>query len=57
MCPFRMAEQAVRELEQNKARIKLTTYQGGHGWRGGIYDHIRQGVEWLEKADADALTR
>ena len=57
VCPFRMAEQAVRELEQNKARIKLTTYQGGHGWRGGIYDHIRQGVEWLEKADADALTR
>jgi predicted esterase len=49
ICPYRMAEQAARDLEKNGAKVKLMTYDGGHGWRGGLYDHIRQGIEWLEK--------
>ncbi len=49
VCPFRMAEQAVKDLESNGATVKLTTYAGGHGWRAGLYDRIREGVEWLEK--------
>src|SRR5262249_2918043 len=49
VCPYRMTEQAVKDLEKNGAKVKLQTYDGGHGWRGGLYDHIRQGIEWLEK--------
>jgi predicted esterase len=52
VCPFGMAEQAVKDLEKCGAKVKLTTYEGGHGWRGGLYDHIREGVQWLEKNHA-----
>jgi predicted esterase len=52
VCPFKMAEQAAKELEKNGATAKLATYEGGHGWRGGLYDHIREGVHWLEKNHA-----
>ena len=31
VCPFRMAEQAEKDLKENGAVVKLTTYQGGHG--------------------------
>jgi predicted esterase len=49
VCPFRMAEQAAKDLEENGATIKLATYQGGHGWQARLYDDIREGVRWLEK--------
>jgi hypothetical protein len=39
-------------LKKNGAAVKLTTYQGGHGWRGNLYDNIRDGIEWLEKNHA-----
>ena len=52
VCPFRMAEQAAKDLEKSGATVKLTTYEGGHGWRAGVYDQIREGVEWLEKNHA-----
>jgi predicted esterase len=52
VCPFRMAEQAARELEKGGATVKLAKYEGGHGWRGNLYDDIREGVEWLEKNHA-----
>jgi predicted esterase len=52
VCPFRMAEQAARDLEKSGARVKLMTYEGGHGWRAGLYDHIREGAQWLEKNHA-----
>ena len=52
VCPYRMAEQAARDLEKGGATVKLTTYEGGHGWRGNLYDDIRAGVEWLEKNHA-----
>jgi predicted esterase len=49
VCPYRMAEQAVKDLKKNGAKVKLQTYEGGHGWRGPLYQHIREGVQWLEK--------
>ncbi len=52
VCPFRMAEQAVTDLKQHGAKVKLTTYDGGHGWRGGLYEHLRDGFKWLEKNSA-----
>lgn len=48
VCPFRMAEQAGRDLEKNGARVKLATYSAGHGWKPGMFDQIRDGVRWLE---------
>jgi predicted esterase len=50
ICPFWMAEQAVKVLEKNGAKVKLTTYEGGHGWRGPLYDDLRAGIEWLENS-------
>jgi predicted esterase len=52
ICPYRMAQQAARDLEKSGAKTKLLTYEGGHGWRGGLYDHIREGLQWLEKNQA-----
>jgi RNA polymerase sigma factor (sigma-70 family) len=48
-CPYRMAEQAKSSLAENGAKVRLETYEGGHGWRGDVYNDIRNGVEWLEK--------
>jgi predicted esterase len=52
VCPFRMAQQAVNDLESNGGTVKLATYAGGHGWRGSLYRDIRAGIEWLEKSHA-----
>jgi predicted esterase len=52
VCRFGLAEQAARELKKSGARVKLKTYEGGHGWRGPLYKNIREGVEWLEKHHA-----
>jgi predicted esterase len=49
VCPYRMAEQAKTTLAENGAKVSLGTYDGGHGWRGNVYDDIRAGVAWLEK--------
>jgi predicted esterase len=49
-CPIRMAKQAAKDLEKNGAKVKLETYEGGHGWRGDVFGNIRTGIEWLEKA-------
>jgi predicted esterase len=49
VCPFYMAKRAEKDLGAAGAAVKLTEYDGGHGWRGGLYDEIRGGVEWLEK--------
>lgn len=48
-CPYRMAQQAVTDLGKAGATVELKTYDGGHGWRGPMYDDIRSGVQWLEK--------
>jgi predicted esterase len=52
VCPFEMAQEADKKLKKSGAKVKLVTYDGGHGWRAGLYDHIRAGVEWLEKNHA-----
>ncbi len=52
VCPYRMAEQAEKDLKENGATVKLATYDGDHGWRGNLYDDIKDGVEWLEKNHA-----
>ncbi|MEX2027542.1 MAG: hypothetical protein WEH44_09575, partial [Pirellulaceae bacterium] len=52
VCPFRMAEQAVKDLESNGGIVKLATYAGGHGWRGSLYRDLRAGIEWLETSRA-----
>jgi predicted esterase len=44
-----MAEQAKDLLAENGAKVRLETYEGGHGWRGAVYDDIRSGIDWLEK--------
>ena len=57
VCPYRMAEQAAKELEKCGAHVKLVQYAGGHGWHGNLFDEIRQGIEWLtdstDKPSAD----
>ena len=50
VCPYRMAEQASRDLEKAGAGVKLATYEGGHGWKGNVYGDVRAGIEWLEKS-------
>jgi predicted esterase len=49
VCPYRMAEKAEKDLTKAGAVVTLKTYDGGHGWRGPLYDDIRDGIEWLEK--------
>jgi predicted esterase len=53
VCPYRMAQQAEMDLTKAGAKVKLVDYEGGHGWRGPLYDDIRAGIEWLEKNHAD----
>jgi predicted esterase len=60
VCPYRMAEQAKNSLVENGAKVRLETYAGGHGWRGNVFQDIRNGIEWLEQNRAQAqkpLTR
>jgi predicted esterase len=59
ICPFDMAKEARRVLGEKGAKVKLITYDGGHGWRGSIYSRIRYGIRWLEKnhGQAKVVTR
>jgi predicted esterase len=54
ICPIWMARLAVKDLGKNGAKVKLATYQGGHGWRGPLYNDIRAGIKWLEGSRARA---
>jgi len=49
VCPFAMARKAEKELRAAGATVELATYEGGHGWRAGLYDHLRTGFDWLQK--------
>ena len=49
ICPFRMAQQAKTSLAKNGAAVHLETYDGGHGWRGNVFQDIKIGIEWLEE--------
>ena len=49
VCPFRMAQEAAKELKKKGAKTKLVEYAGGHGWRMAIYPALQAGFAWLEK--------
>lgn len=49
VCPYWMATKAVQDLKTNKARVELAEYQGGHGWRGNLYDRMQAAFEWLDR--------
>lgn len=42
-------EAAQKELAKRGAKVKLVTYEGGHGWHGDVYGNLRAGLEWLER--------
>lgn len=54
---YRMAEQAAKALIGHGAKVKLATYQGGHGWKGPVHKDIRAGITWLEKNSATPAKR
>jgi predicted esterase len=54
VCPLRMAQQAAKVLEENGAKVKFATYEGGHGWKGPLYNDISAGIGWLEENRAKA---
>ena len=53
LCPYAMAEQAAQALRSSGATVELASYDGGHGWRGPVYDDIRAGITWLEERQPD----
>jgi predicted esterase len=46
-CPYEMAEDAEKKLREADAKVKLATYDGGHGWKGDVYADIKAGFKWL----------
>jgi predicted esterase len=48
-CPYEMAEEAQKKLGEAEAKVRLVTYDGGHGWKGDVYGDLRTGFKWLEK--------
>jgi predicted esterase len=42
------AEAAEKALQAAGARVRLSRYEGGHGWHGPIWTMIGEGIEWLE---------
>ena len=39
---------ARKQLTAAGAKVKLQTYEGGHGWHGDPFEMIRAGIDWLE---------
>jgi predicted esterase len=48
-CLFSHAEDAVKKLEEAKAKVMLEATDHGHGWQGDMYGRIKKGILWLEK--------
>jgi len=42
-----MPNDAVAKLGKAGAKMKLETYEGGHGWHGDIFGSIQKGCNWL----------
>ena len=51
--PIKHAETARDQLRAAGAKTKLTTYEGGHGWRGNVYQNLRDGIRWLQEQVKD----
>lgn len=49
-CPFRDAQLAEQTLKKHGAKVKLVSYNGGHGWAPNTFycDRIKKGVQWLK---------
>jgi predicted esterase len=47
--PISQPESAKSTLGAAGARVKLETYEGGHGWHGDVAAQIREAVRWLEE--------
>lgn len=41
-------EAAKAKLEAMKIPVTLTTYEGGHGWHGPVFDMIARGMDFLK---------
>lgn len=48
--PIRMARDARDQLKSRGARVVLEEYEGGHGFRGGCFASLENGLDWLLKA-------
>jgi predicted esterase len=48
VCPFAMAEKARDDLEKAGAKVRFSTYDGGHGWHGDLFGRLREGIGWLD---------
>lgn len=46
--PMRFPESAADDLKAHGARVRLETYEGGHGWVGDATDHISRALRWLD---------
>lgn len=51
---MRFPEAARDQLAAAGGKTTLTTYEGGHGWKGDVFGNIRAGVEWLEANSGSA---
>ena len=49
VCKFFFAKKARSALTAKGAKVKLVTYDGGHGWHGDVFGRITEGIRWLEK--------
>ena len=50
-CPFAHAQEADKRLKKAGAKVKLESYEGGHGWGRNLYPAIRKGMAFLEKGE------
>ena len=55
--PIKMAEAAEKKLGKARAKVKLVTYEGGHGWHGDMYGNLRKGLRFLEKEHGKPASR
>ncbi len=55
ICPFSEAQLAERWLKEHGAKVKLVSYDGGHGWVPNTYycDRIKEGIEWLKGINSE----
>jgi predicted esterase len=54
---MRFPQAAQKALSAAGAKVKLTTYEGGHGWHGDPQKMIRTGMMWLESQSKAPATR
>jgi predicted esterase len=47
--PMQFAEAAEKALRMAGAKVRLKRYEGGHGWRGNVWEVIGDAVAWLDK--------